>query len=285
MSDPYGAPQQQYPQPEGTPPVPAPQTIHHGGYPPEAYVAPGSVPPGYPPNGYPPSPYPPGYIVFPPPQPKGIAISAMVVGIVSLLLSGVVVIGIIGGVVAVVLGIVALTKAQSRGMSITGIATGAIAVIVSVAFFLLSLAFIGGIATITGEALKDLETRSPSATEPLLPSPGDDSSETLPPGDIDWKPVATLNGNKDRVSPSFRLQDGKVRINYDFWPGAGNEDVSFAIYLVPEGSTIEAEGGIPDLTLQEPSAGEYITDKPTGRYTLQVRASGANFSVIVEEPR
>ena len=75
-----------------------------------------------------------------PPQPgqpfpqksTGLAIAALIVGIVAFLTGLVPVLGVILGIGAVVLGIVALRKHQSKGMSIAGIALGGVAVISSI---------------------------------------------------------------------------------------------------------------------------------------------------------
>lgn len=65
-------------------------------------------------------------------QPKGLAISALVVGIVAFVIAWIPVLGIAGiiaGAVAVVLGIIAAVKKQPKGYAITGIVLGALAVI------------------------------------------------------------------------------------------------------------------------------------------------------------
>ena len=65
------------------------------------------------------------------PTPKGLAITALVVGIIAFLTGLVPVLGFILGAVAVVFGIIALVKKQSKGMAITGLALGAVALITS----------------------------------------------------------------------------------------------------------------------------------------------------------
>jgi len=60
---------------------------------------------------------------------NGLAIASMVLGIASLVMGWAVFLGFATGIVAVVLGIIALKKKTGKGMSITGIVTGAISVI------------------------------------------------------------------------------------------------------------------------------------------------------------
>lgn len=63
---------------------------------------------------------------------KGLAITALTVGIVAILTSAVPVLGAVLGVLAIVFGAVALRKKQPKGLSITGLVLGVIATIVSI---------------------------------------------------------------------------------------------------------------------------------------------------------
>lgn len=72
-------------------------------------------------------------VVGPPKAPAGLAIAALVVGIVAFLTGLVPVLGAIVGLAAIGLGIFALFKKQVKGLGITGIVLGAVAVISSIA--------------------------------------------------------------------------------------------------------------------------------------------------------
>ncbi|ALR11989.1 hypothetical protein MYCSP_11700 [Mycobacteroides saopaulense] len=109
-------------------------------------------PPYQPPGGYPPPyPYPYAYgapgMPVPPPAPKnGVGVSALVVGIIAILLSCTVFGGFLGGLVAVVLGVVGLlrvkrSEADNRGVAIGGIALGALAVLLSTLILVFTLVF------------------------------------------------------------------------------------------------------------------------------------------------
>src|SRR5690554_4375935 len=67
----------------------------------------------------------------PPKSPSGLAIAALVVGIMAFLLGLIPVFGAIVGLTAVVFGILAMRKNQSKGMSIAGIVLGGLAAVVS----------------------------------------------------------------------------------------------------------------------------------------------------------
>lgn len=94
---------------------------------------PPSGPPGYPPQFYPQAPV---------QQSNGLGIAAGVVGIVSLVVAFIPFVDFVsvpGGIVAVVLGVVGVNRAnqmggQGRGMAITGIVTGAVAIALVIVF-------------------------------------------------------------------------------------------------------------------------------------------------------
>lgn len=151
-----GAPQQfdpsapQAPQQFG-PGVPqAPQQFGPG-----APGAPQQFGPGAP--GAPQAPGVPGY-AYATPQPKGLAIAALIIGIVaicSLIFGWIPFLGggfsIVCGAAAVVLGIIAMNKAQSKGMSITGLITGGIAVLAGIGIIIAWSVFFAN----AGQALDD----------------------------------------------------------------------------------------------------------------------------------
>lgn len=110
---------------------PAPPQPPPGNYPQQ----PGGPPGGYPPYGYGQQPY---FV----PQSNGIAVAAGIVGIISLVISLIPFFGFVaipGGIVALVLGIIGRQRANSmgglsKGMAITGIVTGSIAIVLPIVF-------------------------------------------------------------------------------------------------------------------------------------------------------
>ncbi|TDZ77876.1 DUF4190 domain-containing protein [Mycobacteroides salmoniphilum] len=107
--------------------------------------------PYQPPGGYPPGPYPYPYgapgMPVPPPAPKnGFGVGALVVGIIAILLSCTVFGGFLGGFVAVVLGILGVRRvkraeANNRGVAISGIALGSLAILLSTLILVFTLVF------------------------------------------------------------------------------------------------------------------------------------------------
>lgn len=99
------------------------------GQPPQpAYGQPGYGQPGYGQPGY----GQPAEAPYGPTGSNGVAIAALVVGIIGALLCWVPIVGLVLGLVALVLGIVGVRRRTGKGMAIAGIVLGAIAVVVGV---------------------------------------------------------------------------------------------------------------------------------------------------------
>src|SRR6478735_2332054 len=79
-----------------------------------------------------------GYYGSPRPS-QGLAITSLVLGIIAFLSGWIPVWGIVVGVVAVILGIAALTKGQPKGMAIAGLITGALGTLASAAMLVLMI--------------------------------------------------------------------------------------------------------------------------------------------------
>lgn len=136
-----------------------------------------ATPPGYQaPQGYPTQPtYAQGgtghYIAPPPSEGRGIGLASMITGIGSIVLA--VALGVLGGIVAIILGIIGLRKPAGRTFSIVGIITGAVGIIAGILFFLLALLpffLLGQIVENTPDTLPE----PPPITEPTeAPVAGD----------------------------------------------------------------------------------------------------------------
>ena len=134
-----------------------------GGWPGQPPNPGGSPPPPPPPAGYPPQPPqwgapPPGYGQQPwaqspyggtpygqrPPKKNGIGVAALVLGVLSIL-GGFFVAGAVLGIVAIILGVVGMQRANrgeadNKGMAVAGLITGIIGVIISALFLVLYIA-------------------------------------------------------------------------------------------------------------------------------------------------
>src|SRR5680860_218079 len=93
-----------------------------------------------------------------PQQQNGIAIAAMVVGIIAFLLGLVPFAGLTLGVTAIVLAIIGLKKATGKSMSIAGLVTGGLATLgnlVVIAFLVMGLALFGGAVSTVGQGISN----------------------------------------------------------------------------------------------------------------------------------
>lgn len=82
-------------------------------------------------------------------QSNGLALAAMITGIVGLILAFIPLIGILSWIicpVAAVLGFIAMGKATGKGMAITGIVTGILGILVCIAW-VMGLAALGSAAS------------------------------------------------------------------------------------------------------------------------------------------
>jgi len=213
----------------------------------------------------------------------------MVVGIVSLVFCAVPFVGIIGGIVAVVLGLVALKKAQSKGMSVTGIVTGGLALVASIAIFVASLALIGSASNLASAALDELDQKTQPTSEPketAEPAPEPESaSDPEPAAEAQWTTITTLTGTADQQSDTIVLSGGKVRVTYEFTDTSGYGTIVGAIYVLTEGTDLMTDGGIPDVMTSTAGAGETILRKSAGEYYVRVTSANASYTVTVEEQK
>ena len=146
-------PQPGYQQPSGYPPPPPPPP--HPSYPPQQPWGQQPHQPGYP--------YPPGGPGFQPPQTDGLALGAMVVGIVSLVLTCGYGVGLLGSPVALVLGRISMKRIDrsggrlgGRGMAQAGFILGIIGTV------LLVLALIAVVVVIVIAVNGGFDDNSPS---------------------------------------------------------------------------------------------------------------------------
>lgn len=100
----------------------------------------------------------------------GLAIAGMVVGIIAFVFGWVSFLGFCLGVTAIILSIIALKKKQSKGMSIAGIITGALAIVVNIIVSILFIISLVTVATAANEytgAINSLSELSNSASSSL----------------------------------------------------------------------------------------------------------------------
>lgn len=100
-----------------------------------------------------------------------------------------------------------------------------------------------------------------------------------------WTVVYEFKGNGMKKSPVFELTGNNARLKYKYQGEGGIGMGAFAVYVVDEGKDIMKEGGVPEVMTQaESEESESSIQKGSGRYYLNVNASGS-WTVIVEEEK
>lgn len=92
--------------------------------------------------------------------------------------------------------------------------------------------------------------------------------------------VAELSGNANKRSDVFRLAGGKQRITYTV---AGQYSPTVYVYLVPEGKSLERDGGFPEVMAT--TNGETMGYESAGNYYLDVSAVATDWTILIEEER
>ena len=175
-----GVPQPQNPQPPVYPQGPQQPPVYSQPSAPQTSAYP---PAGGPPQG-------PPYAQSPqqPPQgpvtPKGLAITALIVGVIAFLAGLVPILGIILGVAGVILGSIALAKKQPKGFALTGLILSIVGAIVSI-FATVGLFVFGAAVIQEGLSNPTVQTESPST-----PSESPPGTETEEPGTVTFPDVS-----------------------------------------------------------------------------------------------
>lgn len=242
----------------------------------------------------------------------------MVLGIIAIVLAFIPLVGLLSfllGGLALILGIVGLVKKRGKGQSITGIITGAAALIVAGVVTALTGAFISAVdEELQGmeselEELEDVEAQLEEAAQDdeeasveELDEAAEQEDEEPTAGEGDWVEVTTLSGTGDQRGEVFTIEND-ARIVYEFIADTsldddladlgdelGEEFGEFgdslalgAIYLVPEGQTLADDGGIPEVMIDGDDAGETMLYQ-TGNFYLDVTAANyESWTVTIEE--
>lgn len=133
----------------------------------------------------------------PPKNPTGLALAALLVGIGAFLVGLIPVFGALVGIVAVVLGALALRKRQSKGMAVTGIVLGSIAALVTIAITF-------GI----GAAVNNASDRMPAAS--IAPSESATPQETTAPEPVE--PVAEETPAPEPEAPAVPAEHASALV-------------------------------------------------------------------------
>lgn len=145
-----------------------------------------------------------------------------------------------------------------------------VAFIVTAAFLLL-----GGITSAVNRNNLQAPVNQPQ------PAPAKEQKATSQPQKPKtWTTIATVSGDADKSSETIHLSGGQVRLKYDF---QGESSVIGAIYVLKEGTDLQTDGGIPDVTVTKAGSDETILRKSAGDYYVHVTAANTSYTITLEE--
>lgn len=178
--------------------------------------------------------------------PAGLAITALIIGIVAFFSGWVPIWGIIAGAAAVSLGAIALRKRQNKALAITGLALGGLAALTSI---ITTLVMIAGLAAgPTSLSSTPLDSKTPGGSTAPSPEPKQSASPKPveaapsatpePPAEPE-KPALTISqSNAARSAQSYLEYAGFSRsglIGQLEYEGYSTEDSAFAVdYVAPD---------------------------------------------------
>lgn len=123
---------------------------------------------------------------------------------------------------------------------------------------------------------------SPEPSEVPASEPTASATIEQQPPVADAPALATLTGDANKQSDTFVLPGGKARLTYEFQDNSGQGMIMAAVYVLPEGTDLQVDGGFPEVTITEPGKGETILRKDAGEYFLSVMSANANYTVTIE---
>jgi hypothetical protein len=102
-----------------------------------------------------------------PKKAAGLALAALIVGIIAFVLGWIPVLGALVGIAAVVLGILAIRKHQPKGKALTGVILGGVGGLASIGMLIASVALVGGVS----DTAADMAPAATSIAEPEAAEP------------------------------------------------------------------------------------------------------------------
>lgn len=96
-----------------------------------------------------------------------------------------------------------------------------------------------------------------------------------------WVRIATVKGTGDKASDTITTKGGKIRLTYTF----KGDTILGALYFLKEGTDLQKDGGIPDVTISKSGTDHTILRKGAGKYYVNVVAANTTYTVYVAELR
>jgi galactitol-specific phosphotransferase system IIB component len=97
-----------------------------------------------------------------------------------------------------------------------------------------------------------------------------------------WQDVITMTGTASKRSACFTLTGQETVLQYQ----VKSEDMPGCyIYVVPEGVSIQTDGGIPEVMVTTNSTDYTMLVKKPGRYYLDISSANTSWAVAIKELR
>lgn len=109
-----------------------------------------------------------------------------------------------------------------------------------------------------------------------------EEAEPTEPKTKEYVKVFEAKGNAGKKTDSFILQGGKQKLTYTF---NGGSSIVGGVYVLKEGTSLEKQGGIPEVMVSEAGTDNTILRKSAGTYYLDVTVANASWLVTIEEER
>ncbi|PZU37776.1 MAG: hypothetical protein DI573_11025 [Microbacterium sp.] len=232
-------------------------------------------------------------------QAKGLAITALVLGIVAFLTSLIPWLGLAVAVAAVVLGIFALAKRQPKGMAVTGLALGGIALIAALVITVAFSAFVSTASTSSasvaevgdesanaadteGDAVAGAPDAEQSAAEPSDAEPEQPSADGTAQNPLSQPYVAEGWLGGENYSLTGRIMDPNANALVEGWNQFNSDAPAGFKYVVVE---LTMTGINPDGV--EPSLAEldlYLATDEGNRYSSEFIVLGDGMASMSDGP-
>jgi len=147
-------------------------------------------------------------------------------------------------------------------------------VLIGIGITVLLLIIIGA----AGNKSNQTSTDNSAADNTPIDAPAPQAS-TPAPAPKTWQQVFQFSGNSEKRSESFALTGAQARLKYT----VTGDQAYVSIYLMKDGTSLDQDGGFPEVTVTQPGSDETQIVKPAGSYYLEVHAANANWTATVEE--
>lgn len=150
----------------------------------------------------------------------------------------------------------------------------------------LALCLCGGIVAVlasgddedTSTAAGDMATSAAAQPDAAVAAGG----KTSKAAEKKWVTVAELTGTGNKRGATFHLGGVQTRLTYTV---KGGQFATAVIYVLEKGTSLEKDGGFPEVTADGGAKDTTELVKDKGDYYLDVKAANATWTVTVQEYR